>query len=186
MTTSGTSNEPTNTAGDQPGDIASAPIAADGTRAGIVVGIDGSARSSQALRWALMQADATGGRVRAVACWEWPSSAGGFYPYVDSDLSASTREGAVKQVAEVTAALGLSQGLVDLAVIEGYPARVLVHAGEDADLLVVGSRGHRAFTGVMLGSVGLHCATHAHCPVVIIRDHTGHEAADAGTASRRR
>ncbi len=54
-------------------------------------------------------------------------------------------------------------------VIEGYPGHTLVDASRDADLLVVGSRGHGEFTDILLGSVGMHCATHAHCPVLVYR-----------------
>jgi nucleotide-binding universal stress UspA family protein len=52
---------------------------------------------------------------------------------------------------------------------EGPAAEVLVDAAEGADLLVVGSRGHGGFAGVMLGSVSQQCAQHASCPVVIVR-----------------
>jgi nucleotide-binding universal stress UspA family protein len=51
----------------------------------------------------------------------------------------------------------------------GHPAQVLIDQSEEAGLLVVGSRGHGAFTGMMLGSVSLYCVTHAHCPVVVVR-----------------
>lgn len=51
----------------------------------------------------------------------------------------------------------------------GHPAEVLVDESKAADLLVVGSRGHGAITGVLIGSVSIHCVTHAHCPVVVVR-----------------
>jgi nucleotide-binding universal stress UspA family protein len=54
-------------------------------------------------------------------------------------------------------------------VVEGHPALVLVDASKTAALLVVGSRGHGEFTGMLLGSVSEFLSTHAHCPVVIIR-----------------
>jgi nucleotide-binding universal stress UspA family protein len=54
-------------------------------------------------------------------------------------------------------------------VIEGSPGLALVDASRDADLLVVGSRGHGEFMDILLGSVGIHCATHAHCPVLVYR-----------------
>jgi nucleotide-binding universal stress UspA family protein len=54
-------------------------------------------------------------------------------------------------------------------VIEGSPGPALVDACRDADLLVVGSRGHGEFMDILLGSVGMHCATHAHCPVLVYR-----------------
>jgi nucleotide-binding universal stress UspA family protein len=53
--------------------------------------------------------------------------------------------------------------------VEGPPARTLLDAARDADLVVVGSRGHGGFTGLLLGSVSLHVAQHAPCPTVICR-----------------
>ena len=54
-------------------------------------------------------------------------------------------------------------------VVKGHPAPVLLDAAVGADLLVIGSRGHGGFTDALLGSVGLHCVHHAHCPVLIMR-----------------
>jgi len=54
-------------------------------------------------------------------------------------------------------------------VVEGPPAPTLVEASHRADLLVVGSRGHGEFTGMLIGSVSNHCASHAHCSVVVHR-----------------
>ena len=51
----------------------------------------------------------------------------------------------------------------------GHPAQVLIEASKNADLLVVGSHGHGAFTGMLVGSVSLHCVTGAFCPVVVVR-----------------
>jgi len=54
-------------------------------------------------------------------------------------------------------------------VVHGLPAQVLIAASADADLLVIGSRGHGGFAEALLGSVGQHCVQHAHCPVLITR-----------------
>ncbi len=54
-------------------------------------------------------------------------------------------------------------------VVEGAPAKVLIDHSADADLLVVGSRGHGGFAGMVLGSVSQHLAAHANCPIVIVR-----------------
>jgi nucleotide-binding universal stress UspA family protein len=58
---------------------------------------------------------------------------------------------------------------VEMAVVEGPPARVLVDMSEDADLLVVGTRGMGGFRGLLLGSVSIQCVHHAHCPVTVVR-----------------
>jgi nucleotide-binding universal stress UspA family protein len=54
--------------------------------------------------------------------------------------------------------------------VEGHPAPVLVEASRGAELLAIGSRGHGELAGVLLGSVSEHCVTHAHCPVLVLRD----------------
>ena len=136
----------------------------------IVVGIDGSESSMQALRWALRQATATGATVQAVGSWEWPATAaaGGVMPYLD--LAGTTQQAVQDAVSKATAGVGFPSETVQTRVVEGHPSRVLVEAAHGAELLVVGSRGHGTFSGVLLGSVGLHCASHAPCPVVIVRD----------------
>jgi nucleotide-binding universal stress UspA family protein len=137
----------------------------------IVVGVDGSACADAALRWALQQAVLTGASVDAVACWQHPAMAGaGYGMYVDIDLAGPTGEVLHKSVAD---AVGDVPGAVDVTVrslvVEGYPAGALLRAAEGAGLLVVGSRGHGEMSGLLLGSVGLHCVTHAHCPVLVVR-----------------
>ena len=54
-------------------------------------------------------------------------------------------------------------------VVQGHPAPVLVEASQGAELLVLGSRGHGEFAGMLLGSVSEHCVSHAHCPVLVVR-----------------
>jgi nucleotide-binding universal stress UspA family protein len=58
---------------------------------------------------------------------------------------------------------------VETSVSEGEPAAALVEAPANADLLVVGSRGHGELAGILLGSVSEYCAAHADCPVVVVR-----------------
>lgn len=71
---------------------------------------------------------------------------------------------AVKEVAAERPAVE-----VEPVAAEGPAAQILLDAAGDADLLVVGSRGHGGFAGLLLGSVSAQCAHHAGCPVVIIR-----------------
>ncbi len=134
----------------------------------IVVGVDGSATAAQALAWAADLADRTGACLRAVMSWEdhyadmWVPGSG-----VGVDRLTVTRralEHAVGRVARDHPSVSM-----ELSPVEGPPARTLVAAADDADLLVVGSRGHGGLAGTLLGSVSLYCVTHAPCPVVVFR-----------------
>jgi nucleotide-binding universal stress UspA family protein len=138
----------------------------------IVAGVDGSAESRTALRWAVRQAELTGSDVQAVIVWHYPVMAGG-YAWAPVSVLESTdfREIAAKELNEAIAdvvdpASGVQVGAL---VKEGNPAQVLLDLAEGAELLVVGSRGHGGFAGALLGSVSQHCAHHAPCPLVIIR-----------------
>jgi nucleotide-binding universal stress UspA family protein len=58
---------------------------------------------------------------------------------------------------------------METLVVQGHPAPALVEASKGADLLVVGSRGHGEFVGMLIGSVSEYCTTNAHCPVLVHR-----------------
>jgi nucleotide-binding universal stress UspA family protein len=137
----------------------------------IVVGVDGSAGSTVALAWAMRQARLTDAAVEAVSAWVDPTLLGyGYgasvvfegdtYPVLAEKTLADT-------VAEVTERAG-GPVTVLTRVVHGHPAQVLTAAAAGAELLVVGSRGHGAFAGMLLGSVSQHCVQHAPCPVVVV------------------
>ncbi len=138
------------------------------TRQCIVVGVDGSPSSQAAFRWALRQARLTGGEVRAVTAWRRPVAYG--YP-VTMCLFSSAEEiaGRVLPTAidEIEQEPG-EQVPITGKVVEGNAVRVLLDESLDADLLVVGSRGHGGFVEALLGSTGRHCVHYATCPVVVI------------------
>jgi len=136
----------------------------------IVVGVDGSASSTKALRWALRYAKLTGAEIEAVTVWDYPST----YGWAPAADGAADFEGdAGKILAEALAETsGIAPGVeVEPVVIRGHAADVLVRAAKAADLLVVGSRGHGGFAGMLLGSVSQHCVHHSPCPVLIVRNH---------------
>ena len=135
----------------------------------IVVGVDGSEASKDALRWATGQADLTGASLVAVIAWEFPAAWGGVPVPASYDPEQSAREAAEEVVKDVLGPDGLAR--VDLRVVESRPAPALIEAAAGADLLVVGSRGHGAFSGMLLGSVSQHCVAHSPCPVVVVRPH---------------
>jgi len=134
----------------------------------IVVGIDGSPSSLDALAWAARQADLTGSSLEIVMTWEWPSSYGWAVPVpTDFDPEEDVRRSLEAAVERVRAEYpDLS---IDPRVVSGHPAPILVEASKGADLLVVGSRGHGEFVGMLIGSVSEYCATNARCPVLVHR-----------------
>jgi nucleotide-binding universal stress UspA family protein len=148
----------------------------------IVVGVDGSPCSKTALLWALNQARQTGADVEAVAAWQRPATygAGLGYAYVwppstlDVDSAAADALKALDEtVSDVTAQM--DQPIKVLTrVVQGHPAEVLTTAAAGAQMLVVGTRGHGTFAGILLGSVSQHCVQHAPCPVAVIPPATSH------------
>ena len=136
----------------------------------ILVGIDGSPSSLDALRWAVHLAGLNGATVTVLTTWEWPGSYG-WAPPVPSEYDPE--RDATTMVEESLAPVRDKHPDVEIRteVVEGHPAPSLVRASEDADLLVVGSRGHGEFTGMLIGSVSEHCVANAHCPVLVMRGH---------------
>jgi nucleotide-binding universal stress UspA family protein len=139
----------------------------------IVVGVDQSEGAKAALRFALEEAKLRQAKLRAVHAWQYGTigAAGveSLYPVVGADLSE------VRDAAEQALAATVCESLpetdsveVEQRLVEGRPAGVLVNESRDADLLVVGSRGHGGFTGLLLCSVSQQVSHHAECPVVIV------------------
>ena len=140
----------------------------------IVVGIDGSDASKDALRWAVEDARARGAEVVALHAYEAPVPVLDAAPATPIDLPglvAEAQADAQQFVAKVVDEVIGNVVSVDVApiAVEDEPAKALVDASRDADLLVVGSHGH-GLSGLLIGSVSLECAQHAACPVVIFRD----------------
>jgi nucleotide-binding universal stress UspA family protein len=133
--------------------------------------VDGSPPSVNALRWAARQAELTGGTLDAVIAWEFPMVAGGmgWAPVSgidDTDYSELAAKALRAALDEVNPPPGVC---VHQVVVEGNPAQVLLDAAKDADLLVVGNRGHGGFADALIGSVSVRCLHHATCPVVVVR-----------------
>jgi nucleotide-binding universal stress UspA family protein len=144
-----------------------------------VVGVDGSPSSRTALRWAVRQANFTNGTVDAVLAWQIPMvlQSYGMAPiYVEED--GSFEENARKTIEAVIGeeVEPADSQRVRSLVIQGHPAQVLLDVAADADLLVVGSRGHGEFAEALLGSVSQNCVHHAPCPVLIMRGERRHAA----------
>ena len=142
----------------------------------IVVGVDLSPASAEALRWALDEATRRGWSVEAVHAWSYPAltHVPGIVAapvFAHDDLQSEAMTELDEAVDAVLADLPASNQSVrvDRAVVEGGAALRLVERAGDADLLVVGHRGLGGFRTLLLGSVAHQCAAHAPCPVVIVR-----------------
>ena len=139
----------------------------------IVVGVDASAGAKAALRFALEEARLRRATLHAIHAWQFGYiGATGFEG--DLPVIGSTLE-EFRAAAEHNLDAALHEAIPDVGgveiewrAVEGRPATVLIEESRHADLLVVGSRGHGGFTGLLLGSVSQQCAHHARCPVVIV------------------
>ncbi|MFD9407640.1 universal stress protein [Streptomyces sp. NPDC059989] len=141
----------------------------------IVVGVDGSNHSKEALRWGVEQARMMGGRVHAVMAWEWntnPFAIGMGSAQTDESAAVTAEEAARRKLADTVAAtVGTSPGVpVFRRVEQGSPAQVLVDASKEADLTVVGTRGYGGFKGALLGSVSQQVVQYSVSSVVVVRE----------------
>jgi nucleotide-binding universal stress UspA family protein len=139
----------------------------------IVVGVDGSEGAAAALEFAAEEAALRKAPLRIVSAWEVPVAAysGGFPPPLNDETLEALRVGA-QQVADGALATvkKLQPSLEGEALaVEGHPAEVLLEQAADAQLIVVGNRGHGGFKSLLLGSVGQQVVHHARCPVVVVR-----------------
>ena len=142
----------------------------------MIVGVDGSAGARAALRWAMAEARLRRTRLRVIHAWTFSYPGGAGYGYLGESVAAfpgglSTLHRAAEDMIEQAIAdlAAEAEGVeIEREIVEGTAAEVLVDAATERDLLVVGSRGHGGFAGLLLGSVSQQCAHHARCPVVIV------------------
>ena len=137
----------------------------------IVVGVDGSPGSRKALVWAAAEAATHGAELHVLNAWEHtlmpPAGSVSVSEHYVPDASQRTADDLVRVVKEE---LGDEPPvLVQPRVKQGSPAKVLIEESAGADLLVVGTRGHGGFAGLVLGSVSQHVAAYAKCPVTVVR-----------------
>lgn len=140
----------------------SAPTAMDP----IVVGVDGSPESRQALRWAADMGKLLGAPINVVSAWQYPTTYGYATPLPDwnpEDQMSGVQRDVITGVFGEEDPPGVARMLQT-----GGAAHVLLEASTTALMLVVGSRGHGGFAGLLLGSVSATVAEHASCPVLIV------------------
>lgn len=141
----------------------------------IVAGVDGSPASRRALAWAIAEAARRGGQVEAVGVsqpYDARGPFGGDFMQLASPGSTARfhreTEARVRSVVADLGALAAERPSPSIEVREGHPARVLLDAAADADLLVVGRRGHAAFRGYHLGSTTRRILHHAPTAVAVV------------------
>lgn len=139
---------------------------------GIVVGIDGSHNASHALEWAMTEAGLRKSDLTVVAVHSVPASYWTGNPVLlpgDEDSVREIRTSAEAAVAKAAAELGDPKpASVTVLAVNGFPAKVLIDATENADLMVVGTRGGGGFSSLALGAISSQVVHHAKCPVVVV------------------
>ncbi len=144
------------------------PATMDGPKT-MLVGVDGSDSSLQALRWALREARLRGDNVDVLHCWHITSygDMAGLGAVYSGDMGQESAEALLADLMEKVAAE--TGGLTVTSHVElGPAATTIIEATTQADLVVVGRRGHGGFLSLVMGSVAQQVAAHAHCPVVIV------------------
>ncbi len=132
----------------------------------ILVGVDGSDASVEALRQAQRLALPLQARITALACWDVPPVYDGYVAMGIDDFDI--RAGEILQETVVKAFGEDTPANVDTRLVQGHPRRTLIEESRNADLLVLGRRGHGGFGGLLLGSVSSALVAHAHCPVLVV------------------
>ena len=139
----------------------------------VTVGVDGSEESLRAAEWAALEAQ--------TACHAAPDRVGtGRLPRLHAyqaspdEIAAALRGIAARALdAAITRCEEVAPGLpIDTGLLSGPPALAVAASGAGASMLVVGARGAGGFAAMMLGSVSRYVASHAPCPVVVVREET--------------
>ncbi len=150
----------------------------DAHQRAIVVGVDGSPSSVAALQLAMSLVPLAGDVVYAVAAWHHPVALSVYTPL---DWNYEEVAGKALDQALIDAFPEGIPAVVDRRIRQGNAAKVLIDESERASMVVVGSRGHGGFAGLLLGSVSSTVAERAHCPVLV--SHGGLETATAGSGT---
>lgn len=137
----------------------------------VVAGIDESDHSTKAAQWAAQYASDHGLELRLVHGLNFPANAALVSPVPVKDAKARAYGYGNKLLDSAREALAADhpQLAITTEVDEVSAAVALIESSKQAQLLVVGSHGHGGFSGLLIGSITYKVATHASCPVVIVR-----------------
>ena len=135
----------------------------------IVVGVDGSEGAAIALDFAMKEAALRGSKLRLVSAWEIPASVLASV-VAGKEFYEEFRETAIRVARDAAELVAEQEPDVEHEeiVVEGQAAKVLLEHSEDAELMVVGRRGHGSFREMLLGSISRQVVVHAKCPLVIV------------------
>ncbi len=135
----------------------------------IVVGVDGSDGAAIALDFAIKEAALRGSKLRTVSAWEIPASVLASV-VAGKEFYEEFRETAVRVARDAAELIEELEPEVEHEeiVVEGQAAKALLENSADAELMVVGRRGHGSFTEMLLGSISRQVVAHAKCPLVIV------------------
>lgn len=133
----------------------------------IIVGVDGSESSKNALRWAARLAPSLNATIHAIVAWEYPIVFG-----LEGGIPGIWKpDGTAREILNnaLDSVFGKERPAeLKGSICQGHPTFVLLDASNGADMLIVGSRGLGGFAGLLLGSVSSSCAEHAKCPVLVV------------------
>lgn len=152
----------------------------DASAGRIIVGVDGSDGAAAALRWAWSEAQLRQLQMTAVMAWDYLDQHAGGTRDFDPSYGEDGADAALRSAVEN--ALGPDTATIEHRAVCDAPARALLEAGADAELVVVGARGLGGFKGLLLGSTRQHVLHHATRPVAVVR----HGSATRFAATNRR
>jgi nucleotide-binding universal stress UspA family protein len=138
----------------------------------IVIGLDGSDSSVAALEQSVRLAQALDTSLEAVIVWAYPIAFTAYAINITPNLEGVARDAATAAANRVFGTTWPDQ--FTLKVLQGNAAHVLITESVGAEMLVLGSRGHGGFAGLLLGSVSAACAEHASCPVLVVHEKPAH------------
>jgi nucleotide-binding universal stress UspA family protein len=134
----------------------------------VVVGVDGSPSSIAALQLAVSLMPLAGDTLRAITAWQHPLAFGLYAPPVEYDYEGFARKALDQALTEAFPEGTPSRvGEVERGVVRGLAVEVLIDESMHAAMVVVGSRGHGGFAGLLLGSVSSALAERAQCPILV-------------------
>ncbi|GAA2144985.1 hypothetical protein GCM10009825_37080 [Arthrobacter humicola] len=138
----------------------------------IVVGFDGSKQSHAALEWAIEECQFRDAELRIVTVWDKAPMS--WYPALLETAAGEivAEESPQQQAEQISAAAAQAADAVNVVtrtVQNDSAASAILAAAQEADLVVIGARGHGGFAGLHIGSVSSQVANHCPCPVLVVR-----------------